>query len=163
LPGYLEILLLWSILYADGRPIGNADAGRTWHTDLSYTATPSRGSQLYAVEISYNERAEALGDTLFVRYGDTPRPWVRYLATASSWMYLVHLPLTIWIPGFLAPVALPALVKGAIVLGVTGCLTLWTYDRFVRSTAVGALLNGPRYPSGLARSGAPSLPSRVLV
>jgi taurine dioxygenase len=66
LPGYLEILLLWSILYADGRPIGNADAGRTWHTDLSYTATPSHGSQLYAVEISYNERAEALGDTLFV-------------------------------------------------------------------------------------------------
>ena len=42
----------------------------------------------------------------------------------------------------LAPVALPALVKGAIALGVTRCLTLWTDDRFVRSTAAGPLLKG---------------------
>ena len=63
-----------------------------------------------------------------------PREWWRGC--------LVHLPRTIWIPGVLAPVALPALVKGAIVLGVTRCLTLWTNDRFVRSTAVGALLTG---------------------
>jgi hypothetical protein len=54
---------------------------------------------------------------------------------------LVHLPLTIWIAGLLAPVALPAFVKGAFVLAVTVCLTLWAYDRFVRSTAVGALFN----------------------
>jgi hypothetical protein len=55
---------------------------------------------------------------------------------------LVHLPLTIWISGLLAPVALPAFVKGAFVLGVMVCLTLWADDRFVRSTAVGALLTG---------------------
>ncbi len=46
LPGYPEILRLSNILDADGRPIGNADAGRTWHADLSYTATPPRGSLL---------------------------------------------------------------------------------------------------------------------
>jgi taurine dioxygenase len=46
LPGYPEILLLSNILDANGQPIGNADAGRTWHTDLSYTATPPRGSLL---------------------------------------------------------------------------------------------------------------------
>jgi taurine dioxygenase len=66
LPGYPEILLLSNILDADGRPIGNADAGRTWHTDLSYTATPPRGSLLYAVEVPHKERGEALGETLFV-------------------------------------------------------------------------------------------------
>jgi taurine dioxygenase len=66
LPGYPEILLLSNILDADGQPIGNADAGRTWHTDLSYTATPPRGSLLFAVEIPYNEHREALGETLFV-------------------------------------------------------------------------------------------------
>jgi hypothetical protein len=63
---------------------------------------------------------------------------------------LVHLPLTIWIPGLLAPVALPAFVKGAFVLAVTVRLTLWAYDRFVRSTAVGALLRG-RAPRRAAR------------
>jgi taurine dioxygenase len=66
LPDYPEILLLSNILDAHGQPIGNADAGRTWHTDLSYTATPPRGSLLYAVEIPYNARGEALGETLFV-------------------------------------------------------------------------------------------------
>jgi taurine dioxygenase len=66
LPDYPEILLLSNILDADGQPIGNADAGRTWHTDLSYTATPPRGSLLYAVEIPYNEHGEALVETLFV-------------------------------------------------------------------------------------------------
>ena len=66
LPGYPEVLILSNILDADGRPIGNADAGRTWHTDLSYTATPPRGSLLYAVEIPTNERGEALGETWFV-------------------------------------------------------------------------------------------------
>jgi taurine dioxygenase len=66
LPGHPEILLLSNILDVNGRPIGNADAGRTWHTDLSYTATPPRGSLLYALEVPTNDRGEALGDTLFV-------------------------------------------------------------------------------------------------
>jgi taurine dioxygenase len=66
LPGYPEILLLSNILDVHGQPIGNADAGRTWHTDLSYTATPPRGSLLYAVEVPYNEHGEALGETHFV-------------------------------------------------------------------------------------------------
>ena len=66
LPGHPEVLILSNILDADGRLIGNADAGRTWHTDLSYTATPPRGSLLYAVEVPTDARGEALGDTLFV-------------------------------------------------------------------------------------------------
>jgi peptidoglycan/LPS O-acetylase OafA/YrhL len=100
---------------------------------------------------------------LFVRHVERPRPWVRYLADASYWMYLVHLPLTIWIPGLLAPVALPGGAKCFIVLSVTVCLTLWTYDAFVRSTAVGALLNGRRHPRALPRSAVSPPPSQVPV
>jgi hypothetical protein len=48
----------------NGKPIGNADAGRTWHTDMSYTKTPPRGSLLYALEIPI-ENGRALGDTVF--------------------------------------------------------------------------------------------------
>jgi taurine dioxygenase len=66
LPGYPEILLLSNILDTQGRPIGNADAGLTWHTDLSYTTTPPRGSLLYAVEVPVNAQGDTLGDTLFV-------------------------------------------------------------------------------------------------
>lgn len=66
LPGYPEILLLSNIVDAHGQPIGNAEAGLTWHTDLSYTATPPRGSLLYAVEVPHNAQGEALGETWFV-------------------------------------------------------------------------------------------------
>jgi taurine dioxygenase len=63
LPGHPEILVLSNIL-ENGKPIGNADAGRTWHTDMSYTKTPPRGSLLYALEIPV-ENGRALGDTVF--------------------------------------------------------------------------------------------------
>jgi len=63
LPGYQEILVLSNIV-VDGKPIGNADAGRTWHTDMSYTKTPPRGSLLYAREIPV-ENGRVLGDTIF--------------------------------------------------------------------------------------------------
>jgi alpha-ketoglutarate-dependent taurine dioxygenase len=66
LPGYSEILLLSNIVDAHGQPIGNAEAGLTWHTDLSYTATPPRGSLLYAVEVPTNAHGETLGETWFV-------------------------------------------------------------------------------------------------
>jgi glucan biosynthesis protein C len=98
---------------------------------------------------------------LFVRHVERPSPLVRYLADASYWMYLVHLPLTIWIPGLLASVALPGAVKFSIVLSVTVCITLLTYYAFVRSTAVGTLLNGRRYPRGLPRSEISPLPSQI--
>jgi taurine dioxygenase len=63
LPGYPEILVLSNII-ENGKPIGNADAGRTWHTDMSYTKTPPRGSLLYAREIPI-ANGRALGDTIF--------------------------------------------------------------------------------------------------
>jgi taurine dioxygenase len=63
-PQMPEVLVL-SNIFENGRPIGMQDAGQYWHTDLSYTAEPSRCSLLYAVEIPF-ENGVALGDTLFV-------------------------------------------------------------------------------------------------
>ena len=63
-PKVPEVLVLSNII-EDGRPIGIQDGGQYWHTDLSYTAEPSRCSLLYSVEIPF-ENGVALGDTLFV-------------------------------------------------------------------------------------------------
>ena len=60
LPGYPEILKVSNKKNADGDFAGLASAGRRWHSDLSYSATPSLGSLLYALEIP-----PAGGDTLF--------------------------------------------------------------------------------------------------
>ena len=82
---------------------------------------------------------------LFVRYCECHRPFQRYLSDASYWMYIIHLPIVIWTQGLLAPVALPAVLKFAIVLSVTTLVTLTTYHFWVRSTAIGAFLNGRRF------------------
>jgi len=59
LPGHPEILKVSNVIES-GVPIGLGDAGRYWHSDLSYTQEPSLGSMLYALEIP----AEG-GDTSF--------------------------------------------------------------------------------------------------
>ena len=86
---------------------------------------------------------------LFLRYMDQPSRRIRYLVDASYWLYLAHLPLTIWLPGLLSRLAWPAPVKFSVVLLVMTPILLISYDLLVRSTAIGALLNGRRYPRGL--------------
>jgi taurine dioxygenase len=62
-PEYPEIMLV-SNIRENGRDIGHADAGRVWHTDMSYTERPPRATMLYALEVPV-ENGVALGDTLF--------------------------------------------------------------------------------------------------
>ncbi|KOF54746.1 taurine dioxygenase [Achromobacter sp. DMS1] len=59
LPGHPEILVVSNIV-EDGKPIGLGDAGKYWHSDISYMPLPSLGSLLHAQELP----AEG-GDTLF--------------------------------------------------------------------------------------------------
>ncbi|EOE6861832.1 TauD/TfdA dioxygenase family protein, partial [Cronobacter dublinensis] len=59
LSGHPEILIVSNII-EDGQPIGLGDAGKFWHSDLSYKTLPSLGSMLYAKELP-----EEGGDTLF--------------------------------------------------------------------------------------------------
>lgn len=84
---------------------------------------------------------------LFLRYCSRPSAKIRYLVDASYWLYLLHLPLAIWVPGLMSEWNAPALVKVAVVLGVMAPTLLGSYHLFVRSTAIGAVLNGRRYPA----------------
>lgn len=60
LEGAPQILLVSNDRHADGRPVGIADAGRYWHTDMSYMKEPALGSLLYARAIP-----DQGGDTMF--------------------------------------------------------------------------------------------------
>lgn len=55
-----EILILSNRKDSSGKPVGLEDAGRYWHTDVSYTPQPSAASFLYAHEVP-----PAGGDTVF--------------------------------------------------------------------------------------------------
>ena len=63
-PQHPEILIVSNVMEGD-RHVGIYDAGRYWHTDLSYMAVPSRGSLLHAVEVPHDAAGDPLGDTLF--------------------------------------------------------------------------------------------------
>ena len=64
LPGHPEVLLV-SNIKENGRYIGLADAGTTWHTDMSAYACPPRCSILYSKEIPRAGDGTPLGDTIF--------------------------------------------------------------------------------------------------
>jgi taurine dioxygenase len=59
LAGHPEILIVSNVV-EDGKPIGLGDAGKYWHSDLSYKELPSLGSLLHAQELPSEG-----GDTLF--------------------------------------------------------------------------------------------------
>jgi taurine dioxygenase len=67
-PQFPEIMYV-SNIKENGRDIGHADAGRVWHTDMSYTARPPRATMLYALEIPV-DNGVVLGDTLFSSAAD---------------------------------------------------------------------------------------------
>lgn len=60
LSGHPEILIVSNVV-ENGKPIGLVDAGKYWHSDLSYLALPSLGSLLHSKEWPAQG-----GDTLFV-------------------------------------------------------------------------------------------------
>jgi len=62
LPGYPQILRISNKKDAAGNNVGLVDAGRYWHSDLSYAEIPSLGSMLYSLEIPPAGKG---GDTLF--------------------------------------------------------------------------------------------------
>lgn len=97
---------------------------------------------------------------LLQRYLNRPLPAMRYIADASYWCYLVHLPLVVWMPGVLIKQDWPPEVKFTFVLVVASAACLITYELFVRWTYLGTLLQGRRYPSALRllwRRGASSM------
>ena len=64
LEGYPEILIVSNVLDSGGRAIGVQDAGRFWHSDLSYKQVPSLLSALYALEVPVKD-GRVLGATSF--------------------------------------------------------------------------------------------------
>lgn len=71
-------------------------------------------------------------------------PTKRYLADASYWIYLMHLPVIMALQAAVIPLPLPLPVKFAIVIGAALALLLLSYRLLVRRSWLGAWLNGRR-------------------
>ena len=64
MPGTPELLILSNLKNEKGEFTGLSDAGRTWHTDMSWSDRPPRGSLLYAIQVP-ERNGVTLGNTLF--------------------------------------------------------------------------------------------------
>ena len=82
------------------------------------------------------------------------RRGVRYLSDASYWMYLAHIPLVIAAQMLVRDWNTAAVFKFGLICVTVSALLLITYQRFVRYTPIGTLLNGKRTrPTALDRRG----------
>ena len=62
-PGHPEMMILSNIV-ENGRPVGLADAGQGWHTDMSFSKTVAFINVLYALKVP-RRGGQPLGATLF--------------------------------------------------------------------------------------------------
>jgi peptidoglycan/LPS O-acetylase OafA/YrhL len=81
---------------------------------------------------------------VFHRFFRNPNPTVSWLADASYWMYLIHVPLIIVAQLLVREWPLPANAKFLLILAMVTPIMLATYRWCVRFTPIGSLLNGPR-------------------
>lgn len=80
-----------------------------------------------------------------LRFLADPSPARRYIADASYWIYLAHLPLVAWAQVLVAPWPVSWLLKFPLVLVASLAVLFASYHYLVRSTFIGAWLNGRRY------------------
>ncbi|MDC8832446.1 acyltransferase family protein [Alteromonas gilva] len=69
---------------------------------------------------------------------------VRYLADGAYWLYLIHLPIVVWLQVAFAELPLHWLIKLCSISGLTVATSFALYEVMVRRTVVGRVLNGQR-------------------
>ena len=71
-------------------------------------------------------------------------PAIRYVADASYWIYLIHLPIMLFVQIEIYSWHIPLATKFLATLIITTAIGFATYALLVRHTPIGTLLNGPR-------------------
>jgi peptidoglycan/LPS O-acetylase OafA/YrhL len=85
---------------------------------------------------------------LFLRFAGGHRPWVRYVADASYWWYLWHIPIVMLLQIWMADWPVNGWLKLLLILVITIAILLPSYHAMVRYTFIGRVMNGPRERGG---------------
>jgi glucan biosynthesis protein C len=112
-------------------------------TDFAATIDEVKARRTYA--ICYGAAAWYWIFTLVgaaMRFLSKPNVTVRYVADASYWMYLWHVPLVIGMQIAVMHLDWHWSLKLLLILSVTSFVLLGTYQALVRHTVVGRLING---------------------
>ncbi len=88
---------------------------------------------------------------VLLRSGRGKGPVMRFLAEASFWVYLVHIPIVAFLQLVLLPTSWPVPAKFLIVSAVTIALSYASYGPLARYSLIGSIVNGSRkrVPKGM--------------
>jgi peptidoglycan/LPS O-acetylase OafA/YrhL len=78
------------------------------------------------------------------RFGARPNPMLRYWTDAAYWIYLSHFPVMAAIALAIAALPMPEALRLAVLSIATLAVIFPAYGAFVRHTAIGRVLHGPR-------------------
>jgi peptidoglycan/LPS O-acetylase OafA/YrhL len=81
-----------------------------------------------------------------LRFLTAERAAIRYIADASYWIYLVHLPVVMALAVAVYPLQAPALAKFGLVIAASFLILFASYHLLVRHSWVGRWLNGRKHP-----------------
>ncbi len=82
---------------------------------------------------------------LCIRFFNTGSKTMRYVSDSSYWIYIIHLPLTHFIPGLFHGVNMNVFLKFSISSILITIICLVSYHYVVRGTFIGKFLNGKKY------------------
>ena len=112
-------------------------------TMLGSPAGPLHGAGAIIYPLaSWTATFAAIG--LALRFLSGYSPARRYIADASYWIYLIHMPVVMALQVVLAPLDWPWPVKFTVLLGTGFALMFASYQLMVRHSVIGATLNGAR-------------------
>jgi glucans biosynthesis protein C len=89
-----------------------------------------------------------------LRFLSNESPLRRYIADSSYWMYLLHVPLLMFVHSLLQATEWHWSIEYTLSIVFVMPILLLTYHYWVRSTFIGATLNGKRYPKAKVESAA---------
>ena len=146
----------WPVNLALGAAFSIAGLAITGPAPLVAASTPGLAKAAFAATYSLAQWGWTFAIIgLALRFLNTASPARRYIADASYWIYLVHLPLIMALQVAVSQLAWPWPLKFSLILAVAFPLMLGSYQLFVRRSFIGAILNGRRIPAP-NRGGAPA-------
>ncbi len=95
---------------------------------------------------------------LFRAFCSGETPWIRYLSDSSYWLYLMHVPIVIFLQVYVSDMAYPSFMKFSGICILSTALLLALYETMVRYTWIGFMLNGKK-----TRKPPPSPPPRIPI
>jgi glucan biosynthesis protein C len=89
----------------------------------------------------------------FLTYFHSYSKRLSYLMEASYWVYLIHLPFALFIPGLMMHNGWPIALKFVFTFSITSLVSMLSYKYFVRGTFIGMFLNGKVHKTKLKQNG----------